>query len=41
MNYLVVLAAAVASIALGMVWYGLLFGKVWMRLSGFIPKSMK
>lgn len=40
-NYLAVLAAAVASIALGMVWYGPLFGKVWMRLSGFTPKSMK
>ncbi|MEK6918423.1 MAG: DUF1761 domain-containing protein [Nanoarchaeota archaeon] len=33
-NLLGVLIAAVASIILGMVWYGPLFGKLWMKLSG-------
>ena len=36
-NYVAVLAAAVASMVLGSVWYGPLFGKQWMALSG---KSM-
>ncbi len=33
-NYLAVIVAAVANMALGFVWYGPLFGKVWMQLSG-------
>ncbi len=38
-NYVGVLAAAVASMIIGSVWYSpLLFGRVWMRLSG---RSMK
>ncbi len=40
-NYLAVLAAAVASMVLGMLWYGPLFGKLWMKLSGITPQSMK
>ena len=33
-NYWAVLGAAVASMVLGFLWYGPLFGKVWMSLSG-------
>lgn len=33
-NYLAVLLAAVASFVLGWVWYGPLFGKTWVKLSG-------
>jgi len=34
-NYLAVVAAAVASIVLGFLWYGPLFGKQWMKLMNF------
>jgi hypothetical protein len=33
-NYLAVVAAALASMVIGFVWYGPLFGKTWMKLSG-------
>ncbi|MBX4200934.1 DUF1761 domain-containing protein [Candidatus Parcubacteria bacterium] len=33
-NYLAVVVAAVANMALGFVWYGPLFGKKWMSLMG-------
>lgn len=33
-NYLAVLAAAIINMALGSVWYGPLFGKQWMKLTG-------
>lgn len=33
-GYLGVLAAGVASMVVGYLWYGPLFGKTWMRLSG-------
>ncbi len=39
-NNWAVLAAAVASIVLGFVWYGPLFGKPWMKLVGFTKDSM-
>src|SRR3989344_5945336 len=39
-NYLAVVAAAVASMAIGFVWYGPLFGKQWMALMGFTKESM-
>ncbi len=40
-NYLAVLACAVASMVIGFVWYGPLFGKKWMKLSGINPESGK
>lgn len=40
-NYLAVLAAAVASIVLGFLWYGPLFGKTWTQLMGFDKKKME
>lgn len=33
-NYFAVFAAAIASIIIGFIWYGPLFGTLWMRLSG-------
>lgn len=33
-NYIAVLGSAVASMILGALWYGPLFGKLWMQLSG-------
>ena len=33
-NYLAVLGAALASMALGALWYGPLFGKEWAKLAG-------
>ncbi|OGE80192.1 MAG: hypothetical protein A2660_02580 [Candidatus Doudnabacteria bacterium RIFCSPHIGHO2_01_FULL_45_18] len=34
-NYLAVLACGVASMVLGYVWYGPLFGKMWIEMMGF------
>src|SRR5262245_51700624 len=34
-NYLAVLASAVAMMVLGFLWYGPLFGKTWSRLMGW------
>ncbi len=39
-NYLAVLIAAVVNMVLGFLWYGPLFGKQWMQLSGFTKESM-
>lgn len=33
-NYLAVAAAAVASYIIGAIWYGAIFSKVWIRLTG-------
>ncbi len=33
-NYLAVLACAIAAMIVGFVWYGPLFGKAWMRIMG-------
>lgn len=40
-NYMAVLAAAVAAMAVGFVWYGPLFGKPWMKLKGYTKESME
>lgn len=40
-NYWAVLVAAAANMVIGMLWYGPLFGKYWMRLMGFNEESMK
>jgi len=34
MNYVAILVCAVLAMALGFVWYGPLFGKKWMEISG-------
>lgn len=40
-NYLAVLVASAANMAVGYVWYGPLFGKVWMKLVGKTEKDLK
>lgn len=40
-NYLAVLVSAVAVFIIGMLWYGPVLGKYWMRLMNFTPESMK
>ncbi|HYD93269.1 MAG TPA: DUF1761 domain-containing protein [Candidatus Paceibacterota bacterium] len=40
-NIAAVIAAAAASFVIGMLWYGPLFGKVWMKMMGFTAESMK
>jgi hypothetical protein len=39
-NYWAVLAGAFASMIIGTLWYGPLFGKTWIRLSGFTKEQM-
>lgn len=38
-NFIAILAAAVSSMVLGFLWYGPLFGKPWMKLSGITPQK--
>ena len=40
MNYLPVVIAAVVNMIVGYMWYGPVFGKQWMKLSGVTEKSM-
>src|SRR3989344_7683579 len=39
-NYWAVLVAAVASMVIGFLWYGPIFGKLWIRLSGFTAEQI-
>lgn len=39
-NYLAVVVAAIANMALGFLWYGPLFGKKWIALMQFTPEHM-
>ena len=39
-NLLAVLAAAVATMVLGAIWYGPLFGKSWMSAHGYTPEKL-
>lgn len=39
-NYLAVGGAAIASMVIGFLWYGPLFGKKWMALSGIIREQI-
>jgi hypothetical protein len=40
-NYPAVVVAAIANMIIGFVWYGPLFGKTWMKLSGITPDPAK
>ena len=40
-NYTAVLAAGVVSMVIGYLWYGPLFGKTWMKLSGMKEMGKK
>ncbi len=39
--FLPIFLAALASFAVGALWYGPVFGKTWMKLMNFTPESMK
>ena len=41
MNYLAILVAAIANMVIGFLWYGPIFGKKWMALSGMTEEQMK
>jgi|SRR3989344_8618325 len=41
MNYLAILITAIINMALGVVWYGPLFGKIWMKLSGMTHQQLQ
>lgn len=40
-NYLAVLAAAITSMIIGALWYGPLFGKLWLSLSGMTDEKIQ
>lgn len=40
-NYYAVLVCGIASLALGMLWYGPIFGKIWIKLMGFTEKQIE
>ena len=40
-NYLAVLVAAIASMVVGFLWYGPLFGNMWKQLMNITDKDMK
>ena len=40
-NFLAVAAAAVAPMVLGGIWYGPLFGKLWMSAHGYTPERLE
>lgn len=40
-NYIAVLVASAVSMAVGFVWYTVLFGKPWMKLMGYTKASME
>ncbi len=39
-NYLAILLCGVASMVLGYLWYGPLFGKPWMKMVGMTKEKM-
>lgn len=40
-NYWAVLVAAVVNMVIGYLWYGPVFGKIWVKLMGFTPEKME
>ncbi len=40
-NYLAVIAAAVATFAIGALWYSALFAKPWMAAHGYTPETLE
>jgi len=40
-NFWAVIVAALASFIVGWLWYGPLFGKLWMELNGFAPEKLR
>lgn len=39
LNWWAIIVSAIATFVFGMLWYGPLFGKTWMRLTGIIPSD--
>jgi len=39
-NYFAVLTAAIANMGLGFLWYGPIFGKLWIKLMGFSEEKI-
>lgn len=40
-NYLAVVVAAFSAFFIGWIWYGPLFGKVWLKLNGFNAEEIR
>ena len=40
-NYLAILVGVVANTIFGFLWYGPIFGKMWMKLNNFTEEEMK
>ena len=40
-NFLAIVVSAIVSMALGMLWYGPLFGKAWMKMAGLSKEDME
>jgi hypothetical protein len=40
-NYWAVLVATVVNMVVGFLWYGPLFGKMWMRMMGYTKENMQ
>ena len=40
-NYYAVLVCGISNMVLGYLWYGALFGKQWMALSGITPEKIE
>ena len=40
-NYLAILVTAIVAMVIGSLWYGPLFGKLWIKLMGFSDKQVK
>ena len=41
LNYLAVVAAALAAFFIGAVWYTVLFGKIWVVKQGYTPEQLQ
>ena len=39
-SFLSVIVSAIVGMVIGSLWYSVLFGKLWMQLSGITPKQM-
>lgn len=40
-NWLAILVASVVNMVIGAVWYGPIFGKIWMKLNNYTEEEMK
>lgn len=40
-NFLAIIVASFSTLLVGFVWYGPLFGKIWMKENGFVEEELK